>query len=241
MPRSARSPSVCIISGGLDSACYAAILSAEYDIYGITFAYGQRARREIERARYFSTRVLKANDHKIVDISFMKSLYGKSNALTDSRQEISQRFDRSLVVPVRNAIFITVATAWAMSIGASVVAYGAHVGDTKHYPDCRRAFVRSINESLNLAESASIRSGQRSAVKILSPAMVGLDKPGLLKAGYKILGNKVFHTWSCYSNGVKGARGYVHCGRCESCINRKNAFINAAIRDRTGYASESGK
>ena len=75
---------VCILSGGLDSTCYAALLAKDYDIYLITFAYGQRAIREIERARYFA-KVLKAKDHKVVDISFMKSLYGGSNALTDSR------------------------------------------------------------------------------------------------------------------------------------------------------------
>ena len=83
----AKPAAVCIMSGGLDSVCYAAVLADDYDLYLLTFAYGQRARREIERARYFA-KVLKAKEHKVIDISFMKTLYGKSTALTDSRQEL---------------------------------------------------------------------------------------------------------------------------------------------------------
>ena len=231
---------VCIMSGGLDSVCYAASLAANdgYDLYLLTFAYGQRAKREIERARYFA-KIMKAKDYKVVDISFMKSLYGRSNALTDSRQELSKDFSQSLVVPVRNAIFLTIATAWAMSINARVVAYGAHTGDIPHYPDCRPAFVSAINEALNIAESDAILAGTRQEITMLSPAVMGLDKPALLKAGYKILGGRIFQTWSCYSDGVKRGGGYLHCGRCESCISRKNAFTTAQIEDKTRYATES--
>jgi len=235
----ARPAAVCIVSGGLDSVCYATMLAKNYDIYMMTFAYGQRAKREIESARRFA-KVLKAKDHKIVDISFMKSLYGRSNALTDSRQALSEEFSQSLVVPIRNAVFITIATAWAMSINARVVAYGAHTGDIAHYADCRPEFVKSLNESLNMAESDSIASGARVAVTVMSPATAGIDKPALLRAGYKMLGDRIFQTWSCYSDGVRAGRGYAHCGRCESCINRKNAFTNANIGDRTEYATKGG-
>ena len=228
------------MSGGLDSVCYAATLAANdgYDLYLLTFAYGQRAKREIGRARHFA-RVLNAREHRVVDISFMKSLYGKSNALTDSRQELSHDFSQSLIVPVRNAIFLTIATAWAMSINAKVVAYGAHTGDRAHYPDCRPAFVNALNEALNIAESDSIIAGKQQEITILSPAMMVLDKPALIKAGYKVLGDKIFQTWSCYSDGVKAGKRYLHCGRCESCINRKNAFTTARIEDKTDYATES--
>jgi 7-cyano-7-deazaguanine synthase len=231
---------VCIVSGGLDSVCYAASLAGDYDIYMITFAYGQRASREIERAQHFA-KVLKAKDHKVIDISFMKSLYGASNALTDGRQKLSGGFEQNLVVPVRNAIFITIATAWAMSINAKVVAYGAHTGDIPHYPDCRPAFVRAINEALNIAESDGIAAGQRQEVTIMSPAVMGIDKPSLLKIGFKILGDRIFQTWSCYSDGVREGKGYIHCGRCESCISRKKAFTTAQIEDKTRYATENDK
>lgn len=231
---------VCIVSGGLDSVCYAASLAGDYDIYMITFAYGQRASREIERARHFA-KVLKAKDHKVVDISFMKSLYGMSNALTDGRQKLSGGFEQNLVVPVRNAIFITIATAWAMSINAKAVAYGAHTGDIPHYPDCRPAFVRAINEALNIAESDGVAAGQRQEVTIMSPAVMGMDKPSLLKIGFKMLGDRIFQTWSCYSDGIRAGKGYIHCGRCESCISRKKAFTTARIEDKTRYATENDK
>lgn len=220
---------VCIMSGGLDSVCHAAMLAANHDLYLLTFSYGQRATKEIARARLFS-KVLKAKDHKVVDISFMKSLYGKSNALTDSRQALPEDFSQNLVVPIRNAVFITIATAWAMSINARVVAYGAHTGDVPHYSDCRPEFARMIAEALNMAEADGIAAGLRSDITVVSPAVAGLDKPALLKMGYKVLGERVFQTWSCYSNGA------AHCGRCESCINRKNAFTSAGIEDKTRYA-----
>ena len=234
-----RPTAVCIVSGGLDSVCYAASLAANdgYDLYLLTFAYGQRAEREVECSRYFA-KVLKAKDHKVADMGFMKSLYNQSNALTDSRQELSHEFSQSLVVPIRNAVFLTIAAAWAMSINAKVVAYGAHTGDIVHYPDCRPVFVNALKEALNTAESDNIMSGLRHQIMILSPAVMGLDKSTLVKIGYKILGDKIFYAWSCYSDGIKVNRDYLHCGRCESCINRKNAFTTAQIKDKTQYATE---
>lgn len=235
---STRPAAVCIVSGGLDSVCFAASLAENdgYDLYLLTFAYGQRAEREIERSRYFAN-VLNAKDHKVADMGFMKLLYNSSNALTDSRQELSQEFSHSLVVPIRNAVFLTIAAAWAMSINAKVVAYGAHTGDIPHYPDCRPVFVTALKEALNIAESDSILSGLRQQIMILSPAVIGLDKSTLAKAGHKILGDKIFQTWSCYSDGIKVKEDYLQCGRCESCINRKNAFITAQIKDKTQYAT----
>lgn len=235
MPRQAAA-AVCIVSGGLDSVCYAATLARDYDIYMITFSYGQRARREIDAARHFA-RVLKAKEHKIIDISFMKELYGRSNALTDSRQRLSKDFSQNLVVPIRNAIFIAIAGAWAMSINARAVAYGAHSGDVPHYADCRPEFAKAMAKALNIADIDSVRSGQRQEIEIMSPAVQGLSKSGLLKAGHATLGDSLFRTWSCYSNGVRRAGAYVHCGACESCISRKKAFTDAQIHDRTRYAA----
>jgi 7-cyano-7-deazaguanine synthase len=211
------------------------MLARDHDIYMLTFAYGQRAKREIDAARYFA-KVLKAREHRIVDISFMKNLYGRSNALTDSRQKLSKDFTQSLVVPVRNAIFITIAGAWAMSMNARVVAYGAHTGDVPHYADCRPEFARAIAGALNLADIDGIRAGVRQEIEVVSPAVQGMSKSELLRAGHEVLGSKIFRTWSCYSNGVRKAGKYAHCGACESCISRKKAFTDARIDDRTPYA-----
>lgn len=235
--RKARATAVCIVSGGLDSICTAAYLTIEkgYDLYMLTYIYGQRAKKEVQRARAFS-KVLKAKDHRVIDIAFMKNLYGRTNVLTDSKQHLPKNFDYSIVVPIRNAIFITIAAAWAMSIKANLVAYGAHGGDS-HYPDCRPEFIKSITKTLNLAEVDGIISGLRHKITVWSPAMDGMDKSKLLSIGYKIMGDEIFNTWSCYSEGVKStSTNILHCGICESCINRKIAISKAGIKDKTHYA-----
>jgi 7-cyano-7-deazaguanine synthase len=216
------------------------MLEKKFSIYLITFAYGQRAKREISSARRF-TKSLNAKEHKIVDIGFMKSLYGTSNALTGSGNKLPERFEQRLVVPIRNVVFITIASAWAMSIGARIVSYGAHTGDIPSYPDCRPRFARSIAQVLNLAEIDSISLGKRQRIEIVSPAIAGIDKASLIRQGHKLLGDKLFQTWSCYSDGIKVGGRYVHCGRCESCINRKVAFISARIEDKTRYAENRSR
>lgn len=234
-----RKAAVCIVSGGLDSICTAAYLKEieGYKVYMLTFAYGQRARYEIRAAKRFA-RILKIAEHRIVDIAFMKAIYGKTNVLTDSKQVLPQHFDYSIVVPLRNAIFITIASAWAMSIGAELVAYGAHIGDNR-YPDCRASFIRSITNTLNLGESDGIESGKRQKITVWSPAVSGIDKSDLLSKGYELLGDRIFDTWSCYSNGVmEKSKNPVQCGICESCINRKIAITNTGLKDKTRYAKE---
>ncbi len=224
----------------MDSVCYAALVAQEFDIFMITFVYGQRAKREVARARMFS-RILRAKGHKVVDISFMKSIYGKTNALTDAGQKLPEGFEQNIVVPIRNAIFLTIASAWAMSIGARVVAYGAHSGDTSNYPDCRPEFSQALVQALNLAEADSISSGIRQEIIIRSPAIESIDKASLIKAGHKLLGDAIFQTWSCYSDGKRSGKDYLHCGRCESCINRKVALERAQIKDKTLYADNTGR
>lgn len=227
---------VCIVSGGLDSICTAAYLKKEKDctLYFLTYIYGQRARNEIQAAKHFA-RILKPKDHRIIDIGFMKELYSSSNVLTDPTKQLPGSFNYSIVVPVRNVVFITIASAWAISMNATVVAYGAHKGDN-HYPDCRPEFIRSVTSVLNMAEEDGIHSGIRQKVAVWAPVLQGMNKTKLLKIGYSILGDEVFDTWSCYSNGIRVNGNYLHCGRCESCINRKAAIRDAGIEDRTQYA-----
>ena len=218
---------VIILSGGLDSACMMSYLKKGYQLYGITFAYGQRASEEIKAAKRIA-KLLKLKEHKILDIGFMKELYGDTNVLTSSKKNIPGKFDYSIVVPIRNGIFLSIATAWAFSINASLVAYGAHMGD-KNYPDCRPAFSKKIESSFNQGEIDGIKSGIRKKIEIWTPYKAKLSKKLLLKKGYDVLGDNIFNTWSCYSNGK------VQCGKCESCNNRKVAFLEADIEDKTLY------
>ncbi|GIU70788.1 MAG: 7-cyano-7-deazaguanine synthase [Candidatus Nitrosocaldaceae archaeon] len=217
---------ICIFSGGLDSISTAAYLKEQgYQLYLLTFNYGQRATKEVRVAEEFGNKL--GAEHKIIDISFMKELYGKSNVLT-YHANIPSKFDYSIVVPVRNAVFLTIASAWAFSINANLLAYGAHKDD-KNYPDCRREFAKALEEALNLAEEDGIKQKIREKIEIWSPAIEGFDKKDLISIGYKILGSDIFKSWSCYSDNDK------HCGICESCINRKRAFKNAKIKDETDY------
>ena len=84
---------VVIFSGGIDSICTCLFLKSKYNLYGISFSYGQRASREIKIAKSFS-KILGLKEHRILDISFMKNLYGKTNVLTNSKDKIPQKFDR---------------------------------------------------------------------------------------------------------------------------------------------------
>ena len=122
---------VIILSGGLDSACMVSYLKKGYQLYGITFAYGQRASEEIKAAKRIA-KLLKLKEHKILDIGFMKELYGDSNVLTSTKKKMPSTFEYSIVVPIRNAIFLSIATAWAFTLNAELVAYGAQKGDTKY-------------------------------------------------------------------------------------------------------------
>ncbi len=218
---------VVVFSGGVDSVCAASYLKSKYQLYGISFSYGQKADKEIRTAKSFSKK-LGFKKHKVVDIGFMKELYGDSNVLTSKKRKIPSEFDYSIVVPIRNAVFLSIATAWAFTQNATLVAYGAHTGD-KNYPDCRPNFAKKLESSLNQGEIDGIKTGLRKRIEIWSPFKEELSKSDLLKMGFKTIGDSIFKTWSCYSNGK------FHCGVCESCNNRKLAFLKSSIIDKTKY------
>ena len=221
-----RQSAVMIFSGGMDSVCFASHLKKEYDLAAITFLYGQRADKETAVAKKFAKKL--GLRHKLVDIGFMKQLYSDSNLLTHAGKNMPDKFDYSVVVPVRNAVFLSIATAWAYSTGAGVVAYGAHTGDT-HYPDCRPVFAKKMQDALNEGESDGISMKIRRPVRIVSPFQLGYSKADLVKIGYANLGDEIFQTWSCYVGNMH------HCGRCESCKNRMAAFAGLEIKDKTSY------
>jgi len=218
---------VIVFSGGVDSVCAVSYLKSKYELYGITFSYGQKANSEIAAAKSFAKK-LGLKQHKIIDIGFMRDLYGNSNVLTSSKRKIPSKFNYSIVVPIRNAVFLSIASAWAFTLNASLVVYGAHTGD-KHYPDCRPNFAKKLESAFNQGEIDGIKSKLRKNIKIWSPYRIGLSKSNLLKSEIKVLGDSIFKTWSCYSD-----KKY-HCGICESCNNRKIAFKKAGITDKTKY------
>lgn len=218
---------VIVFSGGIDSICTASYLKTNFSLYGISFSYGQRAENEIKVAKLFAKKLV-LKEHKIIDISFMKELYGNSNVLTDKKRKVPNKFEYSIVVPIRNAVFLTISAAWAFRLNASLVAFGAHTGDT-NYPDCRPTFSKKLQNALNQGEIDGIKNGIRNPIQIWSPYAQGISKSELIKIGQKRLGSLIFDTWSCYEDKKH------HCGICESCRNRRSAFLKAGITDRTIY------
>ncbi len=219
---------VLVYSGGLDSVCVSAVLGKKYDVYAISFSYGQRAPCEVRAAEKLVP-LLGIKQHHTVNMDFMKDLYGSSNTLTSDESPVPHSFDYSIVVPVRNGVFLSVASAWAYSLGAHMVAYGAHTGDVS-YPDCRPAFAQAMEDTMNLGEADGIRDNIRHPIRVWSPYADGITKSQLLRMGLDILGDLIFQSWSCYLDGD------VHCGTCESCMNRRRAFDDAGIQDMTKYA-----
>ena len=173
------------MSGGLDSLCAAAYVKSykKYAIKIITFSYGQRAKREIVQSKKLA-KALSSEEYRIVDINFMKDLYGNSNVLTSNKLSIPSKFDVSIVVPIRNAIFISIAAAWAFSVNSDLIVFGAHADDY-NYPDCRPKFIKSISESLNIGEEDKIRSGINRKMSVWSPSLEGMSKYELLKIGHE--------------------------------------------------------
>jgi 7-cyano-7-deazaguanine synthase len=211
---------VCLVSGGPDSAVAAAMAKkGGYDLYFLSFDYGQIATKELESAKKIA-KALGAKEHRVVDISFLKDLYGSGvTALLDEDIPMPERFEQSVIVPFRNGILLSIAAGYAAAIRANAIFYGAQGDDARFYPDCRQEFVSAISQAIS--------SGTESKLTVRNP-LVNRTKAEVIKLAVK-LKVPLELTWSCYIN-LKA-----HCGRCESCRNRKLAFKEARVKDPTIY------
>lgn len=221
---------VALVSGGVDSATLLYKLRSEgFEVHALTLLYGQRHLREIEAAKAICRRL--GVEHRIIDISGIKGLL--RSALTDRAIEIpevpetAEHYDtlKITIVPNRNAMLLSVATAYAVSIGAGLVAYAAHFSDRGVYPDCRKEFVEAFQQAMRLGN-------EKPELRIEAP-FVEMNKSEIVKLG-SALRVPYGLTWSCYKGGEK------HCGVCSSCRERKRAFKEAGIRDPTEYESNEG-
>ena len=212
---------VCLISGGMDSAVSAAIAKNEgYEIYAITFNYGQRNKKEMESAKEIA-KWLNAK-HKILEVN-LRQIGG--SALTDNIEVPEEAYGIPITyVPARNTIFLSFALDYAEVIDADYIYIGVNAIDYSGYPDCRPEYLEAFQK---MADLALKRSVEGRPIKIKAPLLY-LSKAEIVKKGIE-LGVPFEKTWSCYREGEK------HCGRCPSCKLRKKAFKEANVEDPTEY------
>lgn len=193
-----------------------------YELVGaITFDYGSKHNhKEIPFARWHCEQL--GIPFQLVNADFVGDLFTSSLLKGDDEIPEGHYEDevmKKTVVPFRNGIMLAIACGYSESIGAQGVVVAAHSGDHAIYPDCRTSFMDAMAEAMRL--------GTYEGIELMAP-FVDIDKTAIAKLGHE-LGVDFAQTWSCY----KGQD--VHCGRCGTCIERKEAFELAELEDPTIY------
>ena len=219
---------IAIVSGGLDSVTLAHTLKAEgYDLHLLSFDYGQRHAKELDFAQRCAETL--GAQWSLVDLSTVTPLMAGS-ALTDTvpvpHGHYAAENMRATVVPNRNAIMLAIAYAAAVSQQAHAVAIGAHGGDHFIYPDCRPEFINAFDAMERLA----VRGHAVPNLRLLAP-FLRISKADIVRQG-AALGVDYAVTWSCYEGGA------LHCGKCGTCVERKEAFKLAGVVDPTIYQGD---
>ena len=232
MPKKA----VSLLSGGMDSTVLAYMLKADgHDVHLLSFDYGQRHVKELAAAAMIAEQLNVRHDVVALlvggypegGLSPLATVIGTSS-LTNSAIEVpdghyAEETMRITVVPNRNAIMLSIAYGVAVADKADLVAFAAHAGDHAIYPDCRPEFVTSLNAALQIGNTGFVNP----LPQVKGPFLT-TDKAGIVTIGTG-LGVPFELTWSCY----KGEK--IHCGRCGTCVERKEAFQLAKIDDPTAY------
>ncbi|OQX62926.1 MAG: 7-cyano-7-deazaguanine synthase QueC [Desulfococcus sp. 4484_241] len=220
---------VILSSGGIDSTTAMAIAAFQgFEIYSLTFSYGQRHSCELAAAAKVAQR-FKAADHLVLETDLTKI---GGSALTDDIPVPKDGPDKTQIpityVPARNIIFLSYALAWAETIGSRDIFIGANAVDYSGYPDCRPEFISAFERMANLGTKTGVE--KKGNITIHAPLME-MTKARIIQTGAR-LGVDYSITWSCYDP----APGGLACGRCDSCRIRKKGFEQAGIPDPTRYA-----
>lgn len=215
--------SVVLLSGGLDSTVLLAKLVAEKRrVLAMGVNYGQRHSRETDAAR--AVCAFYGIEYRLADLRAVSAFFGK-NSLTDTGVPVyegayTEEGMKTTVVPARNLLLVSLATAWAISEKCDTVAYAAHGGDHAIYPDCREEFAEKLDAVVRISDWHPVR---------LERPFVGMSKAEIVALGAKLKA-PLHLTWSCYNG------GNAHCGKCSTCIERAAAFREASLPDPTVYA-----
>ncbi len=222
-----QSPKAVIISsGGLDSTtCMGIAQAAGYELYPLTFDYGQRHRIELEYAAKVAGFYGVGTRHRVVDLTFFREWGG--SALTDATIAVPEQPTPDIpvtYVPGRNLLFLSIATSYAEVIGASAIYIGVNALDYSGYPDCRPAFIAKVEETVGLATKVGVEGAP---IRIETP-LIHWTKAQIIECGMSL--NVPYHlTTSCY-NGHERA-----CGKCDSCRLRLKGFADAGHTDPIAY------
>ena len=222
---------VVLSSGGLDSTTAMAIARSEgYEIYSLSFRYGQRHALELEASERVS-RYFGAKKYFVIDIDLAQI---GGSALTDNIEVPKGRNESEMqkeipvtYVPARNTIFLSYALAWAEVLEAFDIFLGVNAIDYSGYPDCRPEFIEAYEHMANLATKVGVEGKRK--IKIRTP-LINLSKAQIIKKGVE-LGVDYSITHSCYAPSSNGKA----CGDCDSCLLRKKGFSDAGIEDPTNY------
>jgi 7-cyano-7-deazaguanine synthase len=218
---------VVLLSGGLDSATVLAIARSEgYELYALSFSYGQRHILELEAARRVAA-AIGVTAHRIAVIDLR--VFGGSALTGDFDIPKGRTADEMghgipiTYVPARNTIFLSFALAWAEVLGSSDIFIGVNALDYSGYPDCRPEFIEAFAKMANLATKAGVEG--RQALKVHTP-LIALTKAEIIRRGME-LGVDYELTSSCYDPSPTGAP----CGQCDSCLLRRKGFRENGIED----------
>lgn len=226
---------VVLLSGGLDSATTLAIARNEqFELFALTFRYGQRHEQEIEAAQRVA-RSMGVVDHLFLEIDLAgfggSALTDRSIDVPKDRKDLGSSDNIPLTyVPARNTIFLSYALAWAEVLGAFDIFIGVNATDFSGYPDCRREFISTFQKLANLATAAGAQG--KGEFTIHTP-IINMTKTQTVMAGRK-LGVDYSLTHSCYDPDEKGRS----CGRCDSCLLRLKGFHEAGLADPIDYVEE---
>jgi 7-cyano-7-deazaguanine synthase len=221
---------VVLLSGGLDSTTVLAIAKSEgYELYALSFSYGQRHIVELDAARRVAAAIGVAG-HRIAEIDLR--VFGGSALTGDfvvpkgrDAEEMSHGIPITYV-PARNTIFLSFALAWAEVLGANDIFIGVNALDYSGYPDCRPEFIAAFEKMANLATKAGVEG--RQALRIHTP-LIAMSKAEIVRRGIE-LGVDYGLTSSCYDPGPSGEP----CGQCDSCLLRRKGFRENGMEDPLG-------